>query len=492
MESPTLPKPLEQWAPVRSRSAFARSDGFRNALGLILMLAGGAVIAGGLLTSSPLVIFAGALALVVCAFILNQPFWGVIAFLFVLFIRAELISESLVKMRLPILLSSFTLFAWIVQVVLKRERFRWRTETGWMLAFTVALILSTYRLPSMSDTVEGLMDTAKLLCLFLLLQQLVTDERRANVAIAGLLVLTVVLALISIWGFYHGRALMENGIPRATVAGGGFDDPNDLAAVLVAGVPICLLYLARAKAVLVRVLSAVALAILTLNIYLTNSRGGMIAFGVAVSVYLLYQLGWKRGLVIGLVALSLMVAFGPERFSAESVKGDDSSMGRILAWRHGLKMFESNPLMGVGYGEFSKLHGMTAHNSFVLALSEGGFPGALLWVGLNYWPILTLVRLRRKQREAGSTGVWAGYTVALQAAIFGLIAAQMFLSHTYRPIPLVYLALASALGIIGTRSLARDEGVTLESPPDWPHYVAVFGITLVAVVVLYIAVGIEL
>jgi putative inorganic carbon (hco3(-)) transporter len=489
MESP---KRLEGWAPVPSGAAFTRSDGFRNGLALLLMLAGGAVIAGGLMTGSPLVIFAGALALLVCAFIFNQPFWGVIAFLFVLFIRAELISESLVKMRLPILLSSFTLFAWIVQVVLKRERFRWRAETGWMLAFTVALILSTYRLPSMSDTVEGLMDTARLLCLFLLVQQLVSDERRANVAIAGLLVLTVVLALISIWGFYHGRALMENGVPRATVPGGGFDDPNDLAAVLVAGVPICLLYLARAKALAVRVVSGIGLAVLTFNIYLTNSRGGMIAFGVAVSVYLLYQLGWKRGLVIGLVALSLMVAFGPERFSAKSVKGDDSSMGRILAWRHGLQMFESNPLMGVGYGEFPRLHGMTAHNSFVLALSEGGFPGALLWVGLNYWPILTLVRLRRRQREEGSAGVLAGYTVALQAAILGSIAAQMFLSHTYRPIPLVYLALASALGIIASRRSTGEEAAPRESAPDWPHYAAVFGITLLSVILLYVAVGIEL
>src|SRR5207244_319633 len=98
--------------------------------------------------------------------------------------------------------------------------------------------------------------------------------------------------------------------------------------------------------------------------------------------------------------LVLLTVMGPERYTTASIKGDDSAIGRILAWQAGLKMFEESPVIGVGYKEFPKRHVLTAHNSFMLALAESGFLGAMAWVGLNYWALLTLARAHAARSKA--------------------------------------------------------------------------------------------
>src|SRR3712207_6987755 len=60
---------------------------------------------------------------------------------------------------------------------------------------------------------------------------------------------------------------------------------------------------------------------------------------------------------LGAVALCLMVVFGPDRFATQSfsqqgVVEDESAMGRIHAWRAGLRMFEQHPVGGVGHMQF--------------------------------------------------------------------------------------------------------------------------------------------
>src|SRR5205814_4208676 len=111
-----------------------------------------------------------------------------------------------------------------------------------------------------------------------------------------------------------------------------------------------------------------------------------------------------KGFALAGGALMLMFLFGPDRFSPASVHGDDSALGRILAWQAGLKMLAGHPIFGVGHDQFEKYHEITAHNSFVLAMAEGGLVQLVAWVGLKYWAVLTLVRVRRVERERRLSG----------------------------------------------------------------------------------------
>jgi putative inorganic carbon (hco3(-)) transporter len=459
----------------------AGSEFFWTGIALVVMLGACAVIAASLLTVSPTLVAAGVLAALACGLILYYPYVGIIVFLGLLFLRLDQFFPLIMKLRLPMLVSSFTLFAWLVQVVTKRATFRGRPELAWTAAFAATMVLSSYKVPGISNTVEAVLHGVKLWLMVLLLHQLLNSEQRASAAIKFLLFFTVCLSLSGVYGWLTGTtALNEHGTLRAQIGVGDFDDPNDLAAGLVIAVPIALLLLLRGESALTRLWGGLSLCALLAGIYLCNSRGGMLALGVGVGVFMIHHLGWTRGCLLGMVALALMFLFGPDRFSPDTMAGDDSSMGRIHAWEAGLRMFTHSPLIGVGYNQFEENHTIPAHNSFVHALAEAGFLNAMAWIGMNYWAILTLTRLRRRKEAAGSGESLTAYGAALQAAVLASLTAGMFLSHAYRAVPLVPVGLAIALGSLG--------GVRPRSRfGDLPHYLVVPLLTVGMVVLIYIA-----
>ena len=463
------------------------SNGFWGVLWVLGALAIMCGIAAGLVVGSPALVVAIALAVVGAGAILLRPYIGAILFLVILYARPEQFVPQLEVLRLPLLLATFTLFSWFLQVLRKEERFEWRTELGWMIAFAGAMLLSTFKVPSLDLTLQCFFDALRLVLLFILFQQLLNTPARAEFALRMVLALSVVLALIALYGYQtEAWVLKEHGMKRAIIPAGGFDDPNDLAAVLVLGVPLAMNLLLRARGFLAKTGGAVALSILCLTIFWCNSRGGMLALLMALGVFLVHHLGWTRGALLGVAVLSVVLFFGGDRFSAKSVEGDDSAMGRILAWQDGLNMMVQNPFMGIGYQQFKVRHGIPAHNSFVHAFGEGGFYTAVTWVGVNYWAILTLVRIRRRKKEQEDPdspvsepdqGKWTDYTVALQAGLMASLTAGMFLSHTYRPFPVIPVALTAALASFLLRKQPRAQ--------DWPHYLAVPALVGVGLLIIY-------
>ncbi|MGV3723460.1 MAG: O-antigen ligase family protein [Actinomycetota bacterium] len=463
------------------------SEFFWSGLAVLSMLAAAGLIAAALLTKSPVLVVAGTVGLLGCAVIIARPFIGILLFLTLMYTRPELFAPQVADMRLPLVISVLTLFAWGIRVLIKQERFIWRPELAWVGAFGLTMLVSAIQVPGNAAMVDCLLDMLRLTALVLILQQLVSTEGRAHAVLQLLLGVTVILALYAIHGWVTESAVLnEHGTKRAIVAVGDFDDPNDLSAALVIPVPIALLMLMRARSIFGRIWGLATLGALLVGIYLCNSRGGMLALGVALGVFLIYSLGWKKGCILGAVALAALLVFAPNRFSSDSLDHDDSSLGRIEAWDAGLQMFQRSPLLGVGYDQFEERHVIPAHNSLVHGLAESGLFNAIAWVGLNYWAILTLIRLRRSRAledEEPERGVWLGYPAALQAGLLASLTAGFFLSHTFRPVPLIPVALAAALG--GIAGLKGEKH-------DWVHALAVVGLTLVFIGMVYVVVAVVL
>ncbi|MCC2669916.1 MAG: hypothetical protein K0Q72_2387 [Armatimonadetes bacterium] len=456
------------------------SDAFWSTATFVGMVGGCLLIALALVTGSTNVVVAGTLAALACGVVLWRPFIGILLFLTLMYWRPELYAPGVAEMRLPLLLSVLTLFGWGLQVLVKRERFTWRPELAWLLAFTATMLLSAIQVPGSRALEECILDVLRLGLLVLVLQQLLTTEARTHWVLQLLLGLTVIVALYAIYGWVtETTVLVEHGIKRAIVAVGDFDDPNDLSAALVIPVPIALLMLIRSRSFLGKVWGVICFSILVAAVYLCDSRGGMLALAVAVGSFLVFQLGVKRGIVLGLAAFTVMAFFGPDRFKSESLKGDDSSRGRIEAWDAGLAMFQRSPLIGVGYDQFEKRHPIPAHNTLIHALAECGFLNAFAWVGLNYWALLTLMRLHRKEYPEKTDPVWRGYPAALCAGLLASLSAGMFLSHPYRPVPLIPVALAAALA--GIACLKTDK-------KDWTHVLLAAALTVTLTGVVYVAV----
>jgi O-antigen ligase len=117
-------------------------------------------------------------------------------------------------------------------------------------------------------------------------------------------------------------------------------------------------------------------------------------------------------------------------------------------------MWRSHPLLGVGLGQFTEYNYMTAHNSYLLALSELGVPGMIIFSIIVYLsakiPFAVLRHVGNADVENGG-GALAGASAArpwamgLIAAFAGLAVGIFFLSFTYHYVLWIYIGLSGAL-----------------------------------------------
>jgi putative inorganic carbon (hco3(-)) transporter len=244
---------------------------------------------------------------------------------------------------------------------------------------------------------------------------------------------------------------------------GFMHDPNDLALAIVVALGLTLGLMGDGLMSTStwhwrHLLMATAAIVMVYGIHLTRSRGGAVAL-----VIVLWRFAARRvGLVSALVLLALLGAgvmardFGGRSLSTDL---DESASERIVAWTEGFDMLKTSPIFGVGFGEFSDHHTLTAHNSLVLCFAETGLVGCFLWVGLV---VVTLLELHGLQNLPGIepfddvTRQWAE---GLQLALIGFLVAAFFLSRTFVPTLYLILGVAAAL-----TAIARGENRSVPLP----------------------------
>lgn len=155
------------------------------------------------------------------------------------------------------------------------------------------------------------------------------------------------------------------------------NDPNDFAQLMVSLIP-CMFFLWR-KGSTPRNLFAVLVpvGILIFGMYLTHSRGGMLALLAVVLFAFRKKIGTIPATIIavGLFALTSVLGWsGGRDVSVEA------GSGRLEAWAEGLDLLKGHPLFGVGFQRFSEYFPITAHNTVVVCAAELGMFGLFWWV----------------------------------------------------------------------------------------------------------------
>lgn len=191
---------------------------------------------------------------------------------------------------------------------------------------------------------------------------------------------------------------------------GVLNDPNDLAQFFVMILPLLWLRWSKNQAANLA-FTLVPAGLLLYGIYLTHSRGGMIAV-VAVLLF-----GFRRKL--GLIGSGILTAVALVGMVTLNVSGNrgmtEDDGGRVAAWATGLEVFKAHPLLGVGVGNFGNYNstGLTAHNSYVLGLAESGFTGYFCWIGLI---VCVWMGLQQILLKAGSRVVQGGAEMSIDLA----------------------------------------------------------------------------
>jgi putative inorganic carbon (hco3(-)) transporter len=386
-------------------------------------------------------------------------------------------------------------------------------QTRLLLAFVVAIAASQVANGWFGGVVESWQTFLPSAAVFFFIVANVTTVQRLKVltlTVVASCLAVVIEALCGYYGAFRGDMfvyrqnlyLQDDVVGQITrVRGAGFlNDPNDFAQILLIALPLLFIAWRRRQVMANAMFVVVPAVLLVWTIYLTHSRGALIALAVIALMVARKRIGTTASAVLMTVLVFGMLAAdftGGRGISA--VDGAD----RLEAWASGLEMFKSAPLFGIGFGNFTDFNDITAHNSFVLCLAELGLVGATLWVASLVTTMTSLNRIIRQQEEEDTEPTSAGnveweedatrsesavfsfevdetaatstasavdtetkvdpahqpivpkdWVVAMRLALISFITAGWFLSRSYQPT--MYLVLGLATATIGLQGDTMD------------------------------------
>ncbi|HVY61857.1 MAG TPA: O-antigen ligase family protein [Planctomycetota bacterium] len=324
-----------------------------------------------------------------------------------------------------------------------------------VLAVWVCVALSQVAQLKLRFGYEAFADFFRVVFFYFLIRFAVRTRREFEGFIAVFLLLNLFLAGYAIRQYAMAPELEPDGSPvnlRLWVHGTGiFDDPNDLALTLNMAVPFLLTELFRRDASGLRRLATGALvAPIVGAIFLSNSRGGMIGLGAAITVFSFWRFGTRAGVVAACLGLGAIVVAGPSRLALLTSQ-EGSAQGRIQSWSAGLAMLKSHPLFGVGFNRYTDYNPLVAHNSFVHCLGELGLVGTCAWTAMSYWLVKGGVTFRVDlDRVHPEWKRFCGMNTSILGSAAGMLTSALFLSRQYTPVLYALVAIGACHAEIAT------------------------------------------
>jgi hypothetical protein len=415
---------------------------------------------------------------------------GTLLLVFVSLLRPQEFIEALRPLSILNLCAAIAAIGLVFELGSGKHRAPWTPQLPWLAAFVAWCFLVTVR-PLGPEGITVAWDFVGLSTIFMLVVAFSARTLTRYRAVAAVFVVTsVVLSLVSIHqarqppecivmdtsaenggdrsgeGTPDGRGCdsafeceRNGGKPNATYVcekvglfgtfttgrrvrwRGTLGDPNELALAVGAITPFTLAFAAAARKVWVNVITAVVLALSLVTVVLTSSRGGQLVVLTVFGVYFVRRYGLK-GLLIGAILAMPVLLLG----GRSGEEADSSELERIDLLYEGMDMIRAHPLLGVGVGQFGDNNpaGMTAHNAYVLACSELGFPGSVLWLMLVYvsmkipWTVLS-------RPPPGLDPRVLPFALALVVSFAGMLVGIFFLSFSYKAFLFMYFGLSGAL-----------------------------------------------
>lgn len=368
------------------------------------------------------------------------------------------------------------IFAWIALLATGQNRTRTFFEDHPSVSFLLGAFLGWILLgmtwaASQSDVMTALSRYIPNVALIPIIYTAARDKRGAMAVMIGL----VIGALLSV---VYGVA---NPGPEEARLEGSALDPNELASVLVAGVALSAAFVANTKRGSVGRLAAIcAVCFCVFGIFLTVSRGGLIALGVALVASIFLAGRWRPLAVIA----TLLIACGGfyyfavlappearERIASTSQGDNELKQGRTTIWKVAERIVKAKPVIGVGANNFQDTArkyllepgalGRTdliiatprvVHNTWLGMAAELGLIGLGMFVVIVLFCVGSAIRAARFFSALGDRG---GEALArgLAVGLIGILVADTFISQEYSKSLWILLGLGPALLGVAQRAM---------------------------------------
>lgn len=277
----------------------------------------------------------------------------------------------------------------------------------------------------------------------------VRTSREATIVALAFVIGGVLAAVV---GLASGGLSTTTATAQTTVSGrltGGGGDPNLQAAAFVASifVTVGLFSLYRSRGV--RILLTLAVTLITIAFFATESRGGLIALAVAAIVAIVVSPRVQRRRIIGLVllmALIAVVALGGKHGALSRITDlGGGTSGRNDIWGVAAMVFKQHPIIGVGANNFSVVEPnyaldlrnatyvgyiaetplvIPAHNSYLQMLADLGIVGLVAYLAAilaclrSYWQAVRLFDRTGRPAHAQLARACLMGTIGFLTAIF--------------------------------------------------------------------------
>lgn len=299
-------------------------------------------------------------------------------------------------------------------------------------------------------------------------------------------------------------------VGRMNAGGMAYSNANDLALVMVIGIPALYFIFADPRRGMLGRLAALALLAPTLYVFVSaGSRGGLLGF-VAVAAFLLWRQSWavRMRTLAGLMVVCILVAlaapdlimrrlttfmvsetevdpisstsFGPEDGPDDNYTeiAAASAQGRWHLMKQATELMLRNPVIGVGYGMFMVAENELAvgsgrsrgswkgtHNMYLQVGSENGLPGLFVFGTILLASWRSFRTHRRVRPDATRTErAMAHAALAFQTSMVGFLVTGFFLTVAYDYFTPMYAGLA--VGLENVAALEAQRRAAADSPDD--------------------------
>lgn len=285
--------------------------------------------------------------------------------------------------------------------------------------------------------------------------------------------------LIFMWLGVHGLLGINGILHHGQGVGGWLGDENDFGMEMNVAIPVAFFMYQAANGQRAKLLYIVLLGLFVMSVVATSSRGAFLGL-LAIGAYCWFYSPRKiMSLILGICLLGLVLIAAPQEYwDRISSITDDSTMEsgtagqRMFTWGIGWEMFLSNPVFGVGQGNFpwtigdylagrtwqtKSLGGRQAHSLYFTLLPELGVTGVMIFgamVYFNYWDTRVKKFIHPASRESrGEPGEEKYpqfsrailYGNAILGGMIGYLATSTFISTLYYPTFWIMMGLAVAL-----------------------------------------------
>ena len=377
-------------------------------------------------------------------------YWLLLIFLFLLYANLPFVLPVTEVLRPAKIVAGAALAALLAEAMFGKRTLGFAWPEGSLLAgFVAVAALSCLTALWPAYAVAALSDLVKMALVYFFIVNCANTERRLRGVMWTIVVCGAIPAAGTLRNYLHGN-LLEG---RASWLG-IFANPNEVAYSLVILLPLAAV-LATGAGLMPR-LALLGISTLYVGaIFVTFSRGGLVALAVVVGLYAWRKRNlWVQAALVALVAAGLVL--GGKHWSRESdfsgLKGDVTFRQRLATSEAGLAMFADHPLLGVGLGcsviawplyapkDLYSRSALVVHNTVIQPLGETGAVGFILFAWFVGFGIYSARKLALDASRPSMANLGAG----LEIAVWGFVVCGLSGGYLLTWFPYILLGLVSS------------------------------------------------